>query len=186
MCRETGAGPTASDAGGQGAEGAVVALPLALPTGTVTFLLTDLEGSTISWQRHPGEMPGAVVRLGVLLDDAIVRWSGVRPIEQGEGDSVVAAFAKATDALAAALAIQLAVQHEVWPGSLDLRMRIGIHTGRRSPAMRATLSGRRSSGRPGSVTPATAGRSWCRRVALQSRSTCCRTALRWSTSGPTV
>ena len=52
-----------------------------------------------------------------------------RPVEQGEGDSVVAAFSRATDAIAAAFDIQLALQRESWPDGLELRVRIGVHTG---------------------------------------------------------
>src|SRR6478735_2397926 len=70
----------------------VVSLPFALPTGTVTFLLTDVEGSTVAWQRHPVSMSAAVARHDEIVGGAIAAWSGARPVEQGEGDSVVAAF----------------------------------------------------------------------------------------------
>ena len=107
----------------------VVSLPFALPTGTVTFLLTDVEGSTVAWQRHPESMPAAIARHDAIVAEAIVRWFGARPVEQGEGDSVVAAFSRATDAIAAALDVQIALQREVWPAGVQLRVRIGVHTG---------------------------------------------------------
>ena len=107
----------------------VVPLPFALPAGTVTFLLTDVEGSTVAWQRHPLSMSAAVARHDEIVGGAIAAWSGARPVEQGEGDSVVAAFSRATDAIAAAFEIQLALQRESWPDGLELRVRIGVHTG---------------------------------------------------------
>ena len=70
----------------------VVSLPFALPTGTVTFLLTDVEDSTGAWQRHPVSMSAAVARHDQIVVGAIAARSGARPVEQGEGDSVVAAF----------------------------------------------------------------------------------------------
>ena len=97
----------------------------ALPAGTVTFLLTDVEGSTRLWETRAPEMGPAIARHYAILDDAIQRFDGVRPVEQGEGDSVVAAFARAADAVQAALVAQLALQLEVpWLG-----VRMAIHTG---------------------------------------------------------
>ena len=103
--------------------------PFALPTGTVTFLLTDVEGSTLAWQRHPDSMPAAISRHYAILDEAIARWGGVRPIEQGEGDSVVGAFARPSDALAAALDAQRLLHAESWPDGVDVKVRMAVHTG---------------------------------------------------------
>src|SRR5882724_5450668 len=64
-----------------------------LPTGTVTLLLADVEGSTRLWQTQPEEMTDAVARLDRILPDVIAAHGGVRPVEQGEGDSFVVAFA---------------------------------------------------------------------------------------------
>ena len=61
-----------------------------LPTGTVTLLLADVEGSTRLWDARHHEMDRAVARHDEILDDAVVAAGGVRPVEQGEGDSVVA------------------------------------------------------------------------------------------------
>ena len=74
-----------------------------LPAGTVTFLLTDVEGSSRLWEERPADMGAAIARHYDLLDDAIAAHGGVRPVEQGEGDSVVAAFARAGDAVRAAV-----------------------------------------------------------------------------------
>jgi predicted ATPase/class 3 adenylate cyclase/DNA-binding CsgD family transcriptional regulator len=102
----------------------------ALPVGTVTFLLTDVEGSTRMWgDEDPEAMRAAIVRHGVILATAVTTHAGVRPQEQGEGDSIVAAFAKPSDALRAARDAQLALQSEPWPTSEPLRVRMAIHTG---------------------------------------------------------
>ncbi len=94
----------------------------ALPTGIVTLLLADVEGSTRLWESRPEDMADALQRLNVVVDDALSGHGGIRPVEQGEGDSFVAAFSRATAAVAAALQIQL--------NSPELiRLRIGLHTG---------------------------------------------------------
>ncbi len=93
-----------------------------LPTGTVTLLLADVEGSTRLWETQPGEMTAAVARLNQTVSDIIAAHDGVRPVEQGEGDSFVAAFARASDAVAAALELQCAPL-------APILLRIGVHTG---------------------------------------------------------
>ena len=93
-----------------------------LPTGTVTLLLADVEGSTRLWQTQPDEMTAAVARLDTALADLLAAHGGVRPVEQGEGDSFVAAFARASDAVACALELQRAPL-------APIRLRIGVHTG---------------------------------------------------------
>ena len=100
-----------------------------LPTGTVTFLLSDVEGSSQSWETAPEAMAVAIPRHYALLDEAIAAHGGVRPVEQGEGDSVVAAFSRALDAIATALDIQRAFCAEEWPEGARIRVRIAIHTG---------------------------------------------------------
>jgi class 3 adenylate cyclase len=64
-----------------------------LPTGTVTLLLADVEGSTRLWEAQPQEMTAAVGRLDCTVPEIVGAHHGVRPVEQGEGDSFVAAFA---------------------------------------------------------------------------------------------
>ncbi len=93
-----------------------------LPTGTVTLLLADVEGSTRLWENHPEQMAAAVARLNTVVSEVVAAHSGMRPLEQGEGDSFVVAFAKASDAVACALALQKT--------DLDpIKVRIGLHTG---------------------------------------------------------
>jgi class 3 adenylate cyclase len=108
-----------------------------LPVGTVTFLLTDVEGSTTGWEADRGAMAGAIVRHYEILDAAVRARGGVRPVEQGEGDSVVAVFALASEAVRAAVDIQLALAAEPWPDGTSLAVRRCI-PGRRSCATPAT------------------------------------------------
>jgi class 3 adenylate cyclase len=93
-----------------------------LPTGTVTLLLADVEGSTRLWETQPEAMKAAVERLDQTLSEAVAAHRGVRPVEQGEGDSFVIAFPRAADAIACALDLQRAPLAPV-------KLRIGIHTG---------------------------------------------------------
>ena len=79
-----------------------------LPTGTVTLLLADVEGSSRLWETQPEEMTAAIARFNQVVCDVITAHDGVRPVEQGEGDSFVSAFARASDAVAAALDLQRA------------------------------------------------------------------------------
>ncbi|QLL06541.1 LuxR family transcriptional regulator [Mycobacterium vicinigordonae] len=93
-----------------------------LPTGTVTLLLADVEGSTRLWETQPEQMAAALGLLNRAVDEAVAGFGGVRPVEQGEGDSFVAAFARASDAVGCALALQRAPL-------APIRIRIGLHTG---------------------------------------------------------
>jgi len=93
-----------------------------LPTGTVTLLLADVEGSTRLWQTQPAEMTAAIARLDRTVCGVISAHQGVRPVEQGEGDSFVVAFTRASDAVACALELQRAPL-------APIRLRIGVHTG---------------------------------------------------------
>ena len=99
----------------------------ALPTGTVTFLFTDLEGSTAAQQAHPAAYREAVRRHHDLLRGAVEAAGGV--VFETLGDAVYAAFARPTDAVAAALAGQLALQREAWGATGPLRARMGVHLG---------------------------------------------------------
>jgi predicted ATPase/DNA-binding CsgD family transcriptional regulator len=101
-----------------------------LPVGTVTFVLTDVEGSTRLWSSEDAELVRrAIGRHYVIVAEAVARHGGVRPQEQGEGDSIVAAFARPSDALAAVLDAQLALQAEPWPTAEPVRVRMAVHTG---------------------------------------------------------
>src|SRR3954470_3103690 len=102
--------------------GSEVGVSALLPTGIVSLLLADVEGSTRLWEAQPAEMTTALARLNSVVNEIVAAHDGVRPVEQGEGDSFVIAFARASDAVTAALDLQLA---DLAP----IRLRIGIHTG---------------------------------------------------------
>jgi hypothetical protein len=99
----------------------------ALPEGTVTFLCTDLEGSTRRLRAHPAAYREAVRRHHALLQEAVEGHGGA--VFETVGDAVYAAFARPTAAVAAALAGQLALQRVEWGEVGELRARIGLHTG---------------------------------------------------------
>lgn len=89
----------------------------------MTFLLTDVEGSTRSWERDSAATAAAISRHYEVLDEVIARCHGQRPVEQGEGDSIVAVFVRPRDAIEAALAAVRVVEE------LGLRIRVAVHSG---------------------------------------------------------
>ena len=101
----------------------------ALPAGVVTFLLTDIEGSTALWDAHPEVMADALARHDQLIADAVAVHGGTLLKTRGEGDSTFSVFSRATGAVAAALAIRQALADTIWPQGAALRVRIAIHTG---------------------------------------------------------
>ncbi|HEY7525470.1 MAG TPA: AAA family ATPase [Candidatus Limnocylindria bacterium] len=99
-----------------------------LPTGTVTFLFTDIEGSTRHAQALGERWPAILERHGQLLAEAVATEGGT--VFGTEGDAVFAVFPTAPRALAAAAAAQRALQAEAWPADDgEIRVRMGIHTG---------------------------------------------------------
>ena len=100
-----------------------------LPSGTVTFLLTDVEGSTALWEEAPEAMRAALARHDALFDDAVRQHGGVHIRPRGEGDSRFAVFSSAPDAVAAGVAIQRAFAAEDWATPRPIKVRIGVHTG---------------------------------------------------------
>ena len=97
-----------------------------LPTGTVTFLFTDLEGSTRLWEEHPDAMKAALARHDAILRETIEGHGG--HVVKTTGDGYHAAFATAHDAVDAAVAAQVALGGEQWEETGPLAVRIGVHT----------------------------------------------------------
>jgi predicted ATPase/class 3 adenylate cyclase len=97
------------------------------PTGTITFLFTDIEGSTRRWQDDELGMREALARHDAVLREAVEGHGGV--VFSTMGDGFAAAFESATSALAAALVAQRHLTEEAWPTSAPLRVRMGVHTG---------------------------------------------------------
>src|SRR5260221_8257014 len=98
-----------------------------LPTGTVTFLFSDIEGSTRLLQRLGARYADMLADHQRLLRAA---WSEHAGIEiDTQGDSFFVVFARATDALAAAAQGQRALAAHQWPAGGQVRVRMGVHTG---------------------------------------------------------
>jgi predicted ATPase/class 3 adenylate cyclase len=99
---------------------------MTLPSGTVTFLFTDIEGSTKLAQQYPDEMPALLARHNQILHQVIEAHNGY--VFQIVGDSFSAAFHSASDALNAALEVQRHLYSESWSPA-PIKVRMGIHTG---------------------------------------------------------
>ena len=97
-----------------------------LPSGTVTFLFTDIEGSTKLARAHPETWESGRARHHAILQEAIEKNNGY--IFQIIGDAFCATFHKAGDALKAATTAQQGLGNEAW-GEVVIRVRMGIHTG---------------------------------------------------------
>jgi predicted ATPase/class 3 adenylate cyclase len=98
-----------------------------LPTGTVTFLFTDLEGSTRLWEADPDGMATALSRHDEVVRGAIEANGG--HVVKTTGDGVLAAFPRAPQAVLAAVQAQRGLAAETWSTSASLRVRMGVHTG---------------------------------------------------------
>lgn len=100
---------------------------VAAPDGTVTFLFTDMEGSTKLWERYPEHMRDALLIHDELVCEAIERCGGF--VFKTVGDAVCSAFHTAPDALRAALDVQSVLKSRRWPGGIEIKVRTGLHTG---------------------------------------------------------
>src|SRR3954447_21719801 len=98
-----------------------------LPSGTVTFLFTDIEGSTRLLARLRERYVGVLAEHHRLLRAAFGQHCGHEV--QTEGDAFFVAFARASDAVAAAVTAQRALAARRWPDGVDVRVRMGLHTG---------------------------------------------------------
>ena len=95
----------------------------------MTFLLTDIEGSTPLWETHRAAMSTALPRHEALIAEAVASHGGQLIKSRGEGDSTLSVFVRATDAVAAALALQQALAAEGWPDDITLSTRVALHSG---------------------------------------------------------
>jgi class 3 adenylate cyclase len=98
-----------------------------LPTGTVTLFFTDMEGSTRLLQRLGEHYAAVLADCRRLLRSLFQQYNGQEVDTQG--DAFFVAFARASDAVAAAAAIQRVLAEHAWPGGTSVRVRIGLHTG---------------------------------------------------------
>jgi predicted ATPase/class 3 adenylate cyclase len=98
-----------------------------LPTGTITLLFTDIEGSTHLLQQLGDRYAAVLAECRRLLREAFQQWNGHEVDTQG--DAFFIAFARATDAVSAAVASQRALADHPWPEGAVVRVRMGLHTG---------------------------------------------------------
>ena len=97
------------------------------PTGTVTFLFTDVEGSTRLWEQHPVGMPEAMRLHDAVVGESIEVAGG--SVFTTAGDQFCAAFSAPGDALRAALSAQRALRAAEWPATGALKVRMALHSG---------------------------------------------------------
>lgn len=97
------------------------------PTGTVTFLFTDVEGSTRLWEQNPTDMHRALERHDEIIVASIEQHGG--HVFSSAGDSFAAAFSSVHDAVRASSAAQAALEAEPWPPTCPIRVRMGLHVG---------------------------------------------------------
>lgn len=102
-------------------------IPPILPTGTVAFLFTEIEGSTALWERDPQAMQRAFSRQEAIVREAMSAHGGY--VYEVIGDAFQMAFSTASAALAAALAAQRALHVEPWGPIGTLKVRMALHTG---------------------------------------------------------
>jgi predicted ATPase/class 3 adenylate cyclase len=99
------------------------------PAGVVTFLLTDIEGSTRLWEDFPDSMLEAIQQHDTVIDEVVERCNGVSVKPRGEGDSRFLVFDSASEALAAALGIQSGLAETAWATPRPITVRASLHTG---------------------------------------------------------
>jgi predicted ATPase/class 3 adenylate cyclase/DNA-binding CsgD family transcriptional regulator len=102
---------------------------LRLPSGVVTFVLSDIVGSTRLWESAPARMESALARHDEIVTAAVAAHNGVVLKARGEGDSTFCVFSLATDAVAAAYAAQVGLAAARWPTGARLAVRFAVHTG---------------------------------------------------------
>ena len=100
-----------------------------LPTGVLTFLMTDIERSSALWEAQPDAMAASLELHDELVQTAAEAHGGRLLKTKGEGDSTLTVFPRASDAVECAAALRESFAAVSWHGDLDLRVRIALHTG---------------------------------------------------------
>ena len=100
-----------------------------LPTGTITFLFTDIEGSTKLWEQAPDAVMHALTRHDEIIEGVVADNHGIVVKPRGEGDSRFAVFEQAKDGVSAAALIQMLFHAETWETPSPLKVRMSLHTG---------------------------------------------------------
>ncbi len=100
-----------------------------LPTGVMTFCLSDIEDSTGQWEREPEGMAKALIRHDELIAEVVEAHGGRILKSMGEGDSTVSVFLSAAQAVRAAIDASDALTRERWPSGVAIAVRFGLHAG---------------------------------------------------------
>jgi len=100
-----------------------------LPTGVVTFLLSDVEDSTRLWLEHRENMREAIARHDSLFAELVTEAGGILVKPRGEGDSHFTVFSRPSSAVRASAILQCTLTGEPWAGGVPLRIRMALHTG---------------------------------------------------------
>ncbi len=98
-------------------------------TRAVTFLLTDIEGSTVAWEADAGAMAVALARHDELVEQVVTSRGGRLIKTRGEGDATFSVFERPSAGAAAAIELQDAIVHEPWALREPMRIRVALHTG---------------------------------------------------------
>ncbi len=109
----------------------MVAISSEGPSQTLTFLFTDIEGSTRLWEQHPQTMKAALERHDAILHAAVQNSNG--KVIKTTGDGLMAVFASVLDGVSACLKAQRRLVSEAWGETGPLRVRIGLHAGEAQP-----------------------------------------------------
>src|SRR5260370_1231470 len=100
-----------------------------LPEGTLTFMLTDLVGSTRAWESAPAAMREAMAAHDRIVDARLKQHHGTEVPSGRAGDSILAVFPRAADAATCALSLQRDFAAERWPAEINLEIRVALHSG---------------------------------------------------------
>jgi class 3 adenylate cyclase len=106
-----------------------VAQQLSVVTRAVTFLLTDIEGSTAAWEADADAMAAALARHDEIVEQVVTSRGGRLIKTRGEGDATFSVFDRPSSAAAAAIELQEAIRHEPWALPEPMRIRVALHTG---------------------------------------------------------
>jgi class 3 adenylate cyclase len=98
------------------------------PTGSLTFLLTDIQGSTVLLRRLGGDYPALLRDVRGIIRNAVRRCGGLTVDTHGDG--FLAVFERPAPAIETAVDLQRALGQRAWPGDLEVRVRAGVHSGR--------------------------------------------------------
>ena len=106
-----------------------VSQQLSTVTKAVTFLLTDIEGSTAAWEAQADAMAVALARHDEIVEQVVTARGGRLVKTRGEGDATFSVFDRPSSAAAAAIELQEAIRHEPWALASPMRIRVSLHTG---------------------------------------------------------